>query len=101
MGYYNVGHNEVSAKAAKLREDWDKAKKRLDDYLCAIFSPPGCPRFESAIESPDTKESLEKKVQEAESRYLSYIHGEEYQRASKSTTMLNSSFGTKFDFFRR
>lgn len=91
MGYHNVGHNEVSAKADKLREDLHKAQKRLDDYLSAIFSPPGCSRFEAAVESGDTKESLEKKVEEAEDKFVRYITGEEYQRAER-TKMIDGRY---------
>lgn len=94
MGYH-YGSKKVLAKKDKLRDEWWKAERELEAFAKSYYSPPGSFRWEDAIHSSNTIESMKEKVRQAKETYLNYLESEEYRSA------IDNSMATKCDFFRR
>lgn len=68
MGY----HYGYDRKRKELRENLEKAEKRLEAYYKAICSPVGSGAWEGAVHSSDTIESLTENVRQAKEAYENY-----------------------------
>lgn len=72
MGYHYCCGLCIADGKDKLREDLEKAEKRLNDYYKALASPVGSFRWEEVIHSGDTEESLKEKIRRAREAYQNY-----------------------------